>query len=178
MKWTPLLMFTALSFLMTSTVLGQQAYVSRYDAFAGYTFLNDGADVDDRARPTLDECRCRGVRQPREGDAVECNYLFHFVDVSIEKRHDGADTSVVDEHCDTRIFLQLCFHFREIYLVVEVRHDRSDVASARAGEARSERFEGRLAAGYENEIVSTLRETVCIDSPDAPRSTRYQGGAF
>src|SRR5258706_7195279 len=40
MKWTPLLMFTALSFLMTSTVLGQQAYVSRYDAFAGYTFLD------------------------------------------------------------------------------------------------------------------------------------------
>jgi len=70
------------------------------------------------------------------------------------------------------------FHFREIYLVVEVRHDRSDVASARAREARSERFEGRLAAGYENEIVSALRETVCIDSPDAPRSTRYQGGAF
>ncbi len=141
-------------------------------------YANDGADVDDRARATLDECRCRGVRQPREGDAVECNYLFHFVDVGIEKRHDGADTSVVDEHCDTRIFLQLCFHFREIYLVVEVRHDGGDVASARAREARSERFEGRLAAAYKNEIVSALRETVCIDSPDAPRSTRYQGGAF
>jgi len=58
---------------------------------------NDGADVDDRARATLDECWCRGVRQSREGDAVECNYPSHFVDVSIEKRHDGADTSVVDE---------------------------------------------------------------------------------
>src|ERR1700675_1454984 len=40
MKWTPLLMFTAVSLLMTSPVFGQQAYVSRYDAFAGYTFLD------------------------------------------------------------------------------------------------------------------------------------------
>jgi hypothetical protein len=41
------------------------------------------------------------------------------------------------------------------------------VASARSREARSERFEGCLAATYENEIVSTLCETVCIASPDA-----------
>jgi hypothetical protein len=47
-----------------------------------------------------------------------------------------------------------------------------------AREARRERFEGCLAAAYENEIVSTLCETVCIASPDAPRGTRYQGGAF
>jgi hypothetical protein len=40
MKWTPLLMFTAVSLLTTSPVVGQQAYVSRYDAFAGYTFLD------------------------------------------------------------------------------------------------------------------------------------------
>jgi hypothetical protein len=38
------------------------------------------------------------------------------------------------------------------------------VASSRTREARSERFEGRLAAAYENEIVSTLCETVCVDS--------------
>src|SRR5258706_7065624 len=56
---------------------------------------NDGADVDDRARATVDECRCRGVSQSRESDAVECDHLFHFLDVGIEKRHDGADTSVV-----------------------------------------------------------------------------------
>jgi len=139
---------------------------------------DDGADVDDRAGATLDECRCRGISQSREGDAVECNHLFHFLDVGIKQRRDGGGTSVVDEHCDTQIFPQLCFHFREIYLVVEVRHDRSDVASARSREARSERFEGCLAATYENEIVSTLCETVCIASPDAPRGTRYQGGAF
>ena len=139
---------------------------------------NDGADVDDRARATLDECRCRGVSQSRESDDVECDDLFHFLDVGTEKRHDGADTSVVDKHCDTRIFLQLCFHFREIYSVVEVRHDGSDVASGRAREARSERFEGRFAAGYKNQIVSALCETVRIDSPDAPGGTRYQGGAF
>ena len=40
MKWTPLLMFTAISLFMTSPTFGQQAYVSRYDAFAGYTFLD------------------------------------------------------------------------------------------------------------------------------------------
>jgi hypothetical protein len=40
MKWTPLLMFAAVSLLVTSPVFGQQAYVSRYDAFAGYTFLD------------------------------------------------------------------------------------------------------------------------------------------
>ena len=40
MKWTPLLMFTAVSLFMTSPAFGQQAYVSRYDAFAGYTFLD------------------------------------------------------------------------------------------------------------------------------------------
>jgi hypothetical protein len=74
--------------------------------------------------------------------------------------------------------LQLCFHFREPRLVVEVRHDRSDVASARAREARSKRFEGPLAARYENEIVSTLCETVRIASPDAPRRACHQGGAF
>src|SRR4029077_9173095 len=87
--------------------------------------------------------------------------------VGIEKKHDGADTSVVDEHCDARIFLQLCFHFREICLVVEVRHYRGNVASTRVCEARGERFKGRLAAGYENQIVSTLCETVCVDSADA-----------
>jgi hypothetical protein len=52
------------------------------------------------------------------------------------------------------------------------------VAFARVCEARSKRFEGCLAAGYENEIVSTPCETVCLDSPDAPRATRYQGSAF
>src|SRR5229473_2091842 len=113
-----------------------------------------------------------------EADQRCIDHVFHFLDVTIEKRHNGADTSVVDEHCDTRIFPQLCFRFREIYLVIEVRYDRNDAASARAREARSERFEGRLAAGYENQIVSTLCETVCIDSADAPRSTRYQGGAL
>jgi len=39
MKWTPLLMFTAVSLFLTSSAFGQQSYVSRYDAFAGYTFL-------------------------------------------------------------------------------------------------------------------------------------------
>src|ERR1700746_3097466 len=134
---------------------------------------NDGTDVDDRARPTLDESRCRGVSQSREGDAVECDHLFHFLDVGIEKRHDSAGTRVVDEHCDTRIFLQLCFHFCEIYRVVEVRHYRGNVASTRVCEARGERFEGRLAAGYENQIVSTLCETVRIYSSDASGSTCY-----
>jgi hypothetical protein len=139
---------------------------------------NGGADVDDCARTTLDECRCRGVSQSRESDGIECNHLFHFLDVGIKQRRDRGDTCVVDEHCDTRIFLQLCFHFREIYLVVEVRHDRGDVASACTREARSERFEGRLAAAYENEIVATLCETVCIDSSNAPGATRYQSSAF
>src|SRR5260221_10533356 len=40
MKWTPLLMFAAVWFFMTSPAFGQQEYVSRYDAFAGYTFLD------------------------------------------------------------------------------------------------------------------------------------------
>jgi hypothetical protein len=40
MKWTPLLMFPAVWLFMTSPALGQQEYVSRYDAFAGYTFLD------------------------------------------------------------------------------------------------------------------------------------------
>ena len=40
MKWTPLLMFTAAWFFMTLPAFGQQEYVSRYDAFAGYTFLD------------------------------------------------------------------------------------------------------------------------------------------
>src|SRR4029077_13981109 len=48
------------------------------------------------------------------------------------------------QHCDTQIFSQLCFHFREVYLVIEVRQDRGDVASARAREPCSARFEGRL----------------------------------
>ena len=39
MKWTPL-MFAAVWFFMTSPTFGQQKYVSRYDAFAGYTFLD------------------------------------------------------------------------------------------------------------------------------------------
>jgi len=55
--------------------------------------------------------------ESREGDAVECNYLFHFVDVSIEKRHDGADTSVVDSIVILE-FPSACFHFREIYLLL------------------------------------------------------------
>src|SRR5258708_27237234 len=139
---------------------------------------NSGADVDDRARTTLDECRCRGVGQSREGDGIECNHLFHFLDVGIKQRCDRGDTCVVDEHCDTRIFLQLCFHSREISLVVEVGDDRGHVASACSREARSERFEGRLAAAYENEIVATLCETVCIDSSDAPGTTGYQDCAF
>jgi len=87
-------------------------------------------------------------------------------------------TSVVDEHGDTRIFLQPCFHFREIHLVVEVRHDRGDVASALAREARGECFERCLAAGYENQIVSSLCETLYIGSPDSPGGTCYHGGAF
>src|ERR1700738_1234121 len=40
MKWTLVLMFTAVSLFMTSAASAQQAYVSRYDAFAGYTFLD------------------------------------------------------------------------------------------------------------------------------------------
>src|SRR5260370_8698161 len=40
MKWAPLLMFAAVWFFMTSPAFGQQEYVSRYDAFAGYTFLD------------------------------------------------------------------------------------------------------------------------------------------
>src|SRR5260370_8402712 len=40
MKWTPLLIFTAVLLLITSPAFGQQEYVSRYDAFAGYTFLD------------------------------------------------------------------------------------------------------------------------------------------
>src|SRR4051812_42857818 len=126
---------------------------------------NDGADVDDGARATLYECWCHGVSQSRERDAVECDDLFHLFDVGIQQRRDRAATSVVDEHGDTRIFPQLCFHLREIYLVVEVRHDGRDVPSARARKARSERFEGRLAPAYENEVVSALCKTVSIDSP-------------
>jgi hypothetical protein len=44
MKWTPLLMFTAISLLITSAAFGQQEYVSRFDAFAGYTFLDSPVD--------------------------------------------------------------------------------------------------------------------------------------
>src|SRR6202047_3237393 len=40
MKWTLVLMFTAASLFMTPAASGQQEYVSRYDAFAGYTFLD------------------------------------------------------------------------------------------------------------------------------------------
>ena len=40
MKGTPLLMFTAVSLFISSPAFGQQAYVSRYDAFAGYTLLD------------------------------------------------------------------------------------------------------------------------------------------
>src|SRR5258708_32519077 len=40
MKWTPLLMFAAVWFFMTSPTYGLQKYVSRYAASAGYTFLD------------------------------------------------------------------------------------------------------------------------------------------
>jgi hypothetical protein len=40
MKWTLVLMFAAASLFVTPAASGQQEYVSRYDAFAGYTFLD------------------------------------------------------------------------------------------------------------------------------------------
>src|SRR5712675_2969240 len=83
---------------------------------------------------------------------------------------------VVDEHGDARIVLQFCLHFRQVRLVVEVRHDGSDMPSAGGGEARSQRFEWRLAARHKDEIVSPFCETVCIDSSDAPRGAGYEGG--
>ncbi len=59
-----------------------------------------GADVDDRACATLDECRSGGVGEAREGDAVECNHLFHFLDVGIKQSRDGSEAGIVDEQGD------------------------------------------------------------------------------
>ena len=50
--------------------------------------------------------------------------------------------------------------------------------SLRCAEEVLQLLEGFLASRYENEIVSTLCETVRIASPDAPRRACHQGGAF
>ena len=55
-----------------------------------------------------------------EGGDIEGNHVLHFPDVGLKQRGDGSEAGVIDEHGDARIVLQLCFHFREIRLVVEV----------------------------------------------------------
>src|SRR5580704_17180330 len=75
---------------------------------------------------------------------VESDHVFHLFDLGVEQRSDGSAAGIVDQHGDARIVLQLCFHPREILLVVGVRYDRSDAASGRAGERCGERLERRL----------------------------------
>lgn len=104
-----------------------------------------------------------------EGDDVKRNHFFHLLDVGIKQRSDGSEAGIVNEHGDARIVLQLCLDFRQIQLVVDVRHDGSDKPSARAGEARRQLLEWLLAACHKNEIVSPFCETICIDTSDAPR---------
>jgi hypothetical protein len=76
--------------------------------------------------------RSGGVGEAGEGGDVESDHVLHLPDVGLKQRGDGREAGVIDEHGDARIVLQLCFHFREIRLVVEVRHDGSDMPSARA----------------------------------------------
>src|SRR5260370_24346396 len=102
---------------------------------AGFKFYRDargGADVDDRACPTLNEGRSGGVGEASEGGDVESDHVFHLPDVGLKQWGDGSKAGVVDEHGDTRIVPPFCFHFRQIRVVVEVRHDGSDLPSARA----------------------------------------------
>jgi len=68
--------------------------------------------------------------------ASESDHVFHLFDLAVEQRTDGSAAGIVDQHGDARIVLQLCFHPREILLVVGVRYDRSDAASGRAVELR------------------------------------------
>jgi len=143
-----------------------------------YRDARGGADVDDRACATLDEGRGGSVGEARESADVESNHVFHLLDVGVEQRRDGSAAGIVDEHGDARIVLQLCFHPREILLVVDVRYDRSGAASGRAGERCGERLERRLAARYQDEIVSPLCETICVDCADAARGAGDEGGAL
>src|SRR6266404_3354823 len=129
-----------------------------------YRDARGGADVDDRACATLDECRSGGVGEASEGDDVKSNHFFHPLDVGIKHRSDGSEAGIVNEHGDARIVLQLCLDSREIELVIDVRHDRNDVASGGAGKTCRERLEWRLAARYQDEIISPFCETIRIDS--------------
>jgi len=143
-----------------------------------YRDASGGADVDDRACATLDEGRSGNVGEASESADVESNHLFHLLDVGFEQRCDGGEAGIVDEHGDARIVLQLCFHPREILLVVDVRYDRRGAASGRAGKRCGERLEWRLAARYQDEIVSPLCETIRIDSSDAARGAGDEGCAL
>jgi integrase len=95
--------------------------------FAGSPLIfpgRDGAPFSNQAFNARIKLACKRARVPV--------ISAHLPDVGLKQWGDGSKAGVVDEHGDARIVLQLCFHFREIRLVVEVRHDGSDMPSARA----------------------------------------------
>jgi hypothetical protein len=139
---------------------------------------DNGCNVDYRACATFDESRCRGIGQRVSAVMLRSILSSIFSMLASSSGAMEAKPALLTSMVMLGSSFSLVSTFARSGLSLRsatIGVTWSAVALARLA---SERFEWRLAARYQNEVVSTLGETVGVHSADASRSARYQGGAF